>query len=137
MKPGKAAPGPVVGFVILAFLILGVCYLGFRIYRRIKWSVQRRRSSKKEEQIKRTEHIFEALAKVVKVSLSDLQLHGFKPIAHPIDLEFSDLGLKLDDGKVALKNISGQFPSGNMAAVMGPSGCGFVFAPSFYSRSFY
>jgi ABC-type multidrug transport system ATPase subunit len=39
-------------------------------------------------------------------------------------LDFTELGLKLHDGRCCLAGVTGKFNEGSMVAIMGPSGCG-------------
>jgi len=42
----------------------------------------------------------------------------------PLDVCFNGLGLKLSSGRQVLKGVSGEFKSGRLAAILGPSGVG-------------
>lgn len=42
----------------------------------------------------------------------------------PLDVCYHDLGLRLSSGRQVLKGVSGEFKSGRLAAILGPSGVG-------------
>ena len=47
------------------------------------------------------------------------------PDASPlIDVEFSDVSVRLPGGRIALKNATGALRAGRLAAIIGPSGAG-------------
>lgn len=52
------------------------------------------------------------------------QFRGMKPPENTIDLEFDKLGLELNNGQNILRDVTGVFAHGRMAAIMGPSGAG-------------
>lgn len=50
---------------------------------------------------------------------------GFAEVAEPISLKFSNLGLTLKGSdRVLLEGVTGEFSSGRVSAIMGPSGAG-------------
>lgn len=52
-------------------------------------------------------------------------LQDFKSFCPPVEVEFTDMGMKLKKGgKCILSGVTGHFPPGSLVALMGPSGGG-------------
>mmetsp|Transcript_81353 Transcript_81353/g.143569 ORF Transcript_81353/g.143569 Transcript_81353/m.143569 type:complete len:817 (+) Transcript_81353:69-2519(+) len=56
--------------------------------------------------------------------LEKYQFRGMRPKAIGIDIKFKDLSLELWNGRKVLEGVTGEFTSGRMCAIMGPSGAG-------------
>lgn len=57
-------------------------------------------------------------------SVTEYQFKGIPKNKVGASLDFTELGLKLHDGRCCLAGVTGRFQAGSMVAVMGPSGCG-------------
>eukprot|EP00930_Biecheleria_cincta_P025142 TRINITY_DN17937_c0_g1_i1.p1 TRINITY_DN17937_c0_g1~~TRINITY_DN17937_c0_g1_i1.p1 ORF type:complete len:695 (+),score=124.75 TRINITY_DN17937_c0_g1_i1:64-2148(+) len=55
---------------------------------------------------------------------SRYQFRGMRPKTAKVSIQFENLSLQLPSGVTVLEGVSGQFKSGRMCAIMGPSGAG-------------
>jgi ABC-type multidrug transport system fused ATPase/permease subunit len=56
--------------------------------------------------------------------LDSIKFKGFTVRKNRVTIGFDKLGLKLKNGKVVLRGVSGEVSHSRVTAIMGPSGCG-------------
>eukprot|EP00242_Pyramimonas_sp_CCMP2087_P012226 CAMPEP_0198215648 /NCGR_PEP_ID=MMETSP1445-20131203/51593_1 /TAXON_ID=36898 /ORGANISM="Pyramimonas sp., Strain CCMP2087" /LENGTH=1181 /DNA_ID=CAMNT_0043891473 /DNA_START=500 /DNA_END=4046 /DNA_ORIENTATION=+ len=125
-KEGSKTPTVVYWRVALIIVVYVVLMVAVKLFaRKIKTDASKSKV-KHEARVKSMERgafVEQIMEVILKTPM--LRTVVFKSPSTPVNIEFQNLSLFLEDGgKKVLDNVTGVFSCGRMAGIMGPSGCG-------------